>query len=538
MRGSTMTEEMRDHAIGKSMTAVQDHADTSQVTVLVVEDDPADMLILDRQLSMPSAVNVVLRCNSRVEDAVHRLRREHFDVVMLDMSLPDGEGLGNIDRILEADPKAAIIVLTGREDEKFAVDAVRRGAQDYLVKGQFDGRTLAKTIQYARERSRLRVKLDEQGEEESQAKNRFISHVSHELRTPLTAIHHFATILEEGIGGELTAKQLEFMAVLQRNVVHLKKMIGDLMDVTRLDTGKMVFDRSVVDVAELCANAIEAVAGDATQKNVRTRSVALNEIGRVAGDPVRLEQVFSNLLGNAVKFTPEGSEVVLELESDGDSVVVRVIDEGCGLPEGQPDSVFDRLFHDDRGDTSSRKGLGLGLYIAKEIVERHHGEISGRNRDGGGAEVSVRIPIYSLERTIRHGLFNRDGTKLSLVGVSVEHPADGGASRSVDHALREARRVLDDCTIGVSDVVLPAAYERGEVQFVIALAACDATGAHTITERVDRELNSRGAFRGPGVSARVTSLEIPSADGEVERTVRCVVDGLEQLMNDAATKGK
>ena len=176
-----------------------------------------------------------------VEDAIIRLREERFDVILLDLSLPDSQGQETLAKAYGQAHDTPIVVLTGHSDETMAIQTVHEGAQDYLVKGQVDGHTLVRSIRYAIERHRLITELDRGRQQQLKIKDQFLSHVSHELRSPLAVIHQFVTILLDRIAGDLTSEQNEYLGIILRNVNQLRKMIEDLLEVTRAETGNSPF---------------------------------------------------------------------------------------------------------------------------------------------------------------------------------------------------------------------------------------------------------------------------------------------------------
>lgn len=485
--------------------------------VLLVEDDLADAYVVERQLARSDRGRYeVTRCD-RIAHALDSMADSDYDVVLLDLGLPDGRDTANVSRILEADLHVPIIVLTGLADDARALDAVRRGAQEYLVKGEFDENLLLQTIRHAIERQRLIQELHEANQRENEVKDRFLSHVSHELRTPLTAIYHFVTILRDGLAGDLSSQQTEYLGVVHRNVEQLKQMIADLMEVTRIKNDKVQLDRSLVAVTEVASEAIDAIAKRATEKAVQVDLIANRRVAPVAGDPVRLKQVFLNLLENAVKFTPENGKVTVSvnpLDTPAGGVEILVEDSGCGLPEGECERVFSNLYQDERGQTGSRQGLGLGLFITKEIVSRHGGEISAANRPEGGARFRVTVPCFSLADTIRR-VFGGEGETshpLALITASVL-PASKSLSRSIaSTAAREVVRALQDCTIGATDVVLPFTRAEDGVHSAFVLARTDDVGAHAIEQRVRTHLESLRGIRSRGLSTCVTSEVLETGD--------------------------
>lgn len=216
----------------------------------------------------------------------------------------------------------------------------------------------------------------------------FLADISHELRTPLTSIQGFAQAISEG---EATGPAITPAAnIIQRESRRLMRMVEGLLQVARLQSGAQELARERVDPAQLLATARAALEPQAQEAGVTFVFADSPDVPRLRGDPDRLAQLFLNLLDNAVKHSPRGGNVVVEMTRDDGNAVVRVRDEGSGLPQGAEKRLFRRFY---RGENSQRDGAGLGLAIAQAIAEAHGGGITARNLDGGvGAEFTVTLP--------------------------------------------------------------------------------------------------------------------------------------------------
>ena len=245
-----------------------------------------------------------------------------------------------------------------------------------------------------RERTRLlqeTVAARESAEGASRAKDEFIAVVSHELRTPLTAILGWARLLAGGLDAEETK---EAVTIIQRNALSQSQLIEDLLDVSRIISGKLRLDLRTADLPAVVQEAVTTIQPTADNKGVRLESMVDPRAGPVSGDPDRLRQVVWNLLSNAVKFTPKNGKVQVRLTRVRSHVELTVSDTGLGIePEFLP-RMFERFTQADSSSTRSHSGLGLGLGIARHLVELHGGTISahseGKNR---GATFVMTIPV-------------------------------------------------------------------------------------------------------------------------------------------------
>src|ERR1700727_3163940 len=207
--------------------------------VLLVEDNAGDVRLLREMFSKERPGSFELSHCLRMGEAERHLSKGGVDIVLLDMGLPDGHGLDTVRRAHAAAPGVPMIVLTGLDDEALAAEAMKEGAQDYLIKGQIENRALPRALRHAIERHRMQTETDLIRLQQIQLKDEFLSHVSHELRSPLTSIYSFGTIIADGLAGDTSPQQDEYLQIILRNILQLKAMIEDLLEVTRAQTGKL-----------------------------------------------------------------------------------------------------------------------------------------------------------------------------------------------------------------------------------------------------------------------------------------------------------
>jgi PAS domain S-box-containing protein len=256
-------------------------------------------------------------------------------------------------------------------------------------------RARAEAEQVAQEKERLYI----EAQESNRLKDEFLATVSHELRTPLTAILGWAHLLRTGqAGDEKTVKALE---TIERNARAQAQLIDDLLDVSRIITGKIRIDVRPVDPNSFIEAAVEAVRPAAEAKGVRLQRIMDTGVVTVSGDPVRLQQVVWNLLSNAIKFTPKGGRVQVRLERVNSHIEIGVSDTGPGIePEFLP-YVFDRFRQADGRTTRQHGGLGLGLSIVRHLVELHGGTVRAESEgEGKGASFTVLLPVAPVFQSV------------------------------------------------------------------------------------------------------------------------------------------
>ncbi|HWF87337.1 MAG TPA: MASE1 domain-containing protein [Pyrinomonadaceae bacterium] len=231
----------------------------------------------------------------------------------------------------------------------------------------------------------------QQAEEASRLKEEFLATVSHELRTPLNAVVGWSRLLRSGqLDGDGTAHAIE---VIERNAAAQRQIIEDLLDVSRIITGKLRINTQPVDLLLIIHAAIDAVRPAAEAKEIRMSTHIEVPDPIVRADSERLQQVLWNLLANAVKFTPSGGRVDVFLEQHGSLAEIRIEDSGPGVPADFLPRIFERFSQADGSSTRKHGGLGLGLAIVRHLVELHGGTVSAANREQGGATLTVQLPV-------------------------------------------------------------------------------------------------------------------------------------------------
>lgn len=225
-------------------------------------------------------------------------------------------------------------------------------------------------------------------------KSEFVSTVSHELRTPLTSIRGSLGLLTGGVAGDLSDQARKLIEIACNNSDRLVRLINDILDMEKIESGKMQFGLRPIDLAPLVRDAVAANEGFAREHKVSI--VEQNELdrARVLADPDRLTQVITNLVSNAAKFSPDGGAIQLRVQAHAKGVRISVIDQGPGIPKEFQGRIFAKFSQADSSDTRQKGGTGLGLSISKAIVEKLNGEISFTTKAGEGTEFHVDLPLW------------------------------------------------------------------------------------------------------------------------------------------------
>jgi signal transduction histidine kinase len=228
-------------------------------------------------------------------------------------------------------------------------------------------------------------------------KDEFVAVVAHDLRTPLTSIRGYLELLIDGGAGELSEEQQRFLTVVDRNSKRLMQLVGDLLFLAQIEAGKLALELGEVDLDAVIADCLEAAKPMADEKGITLESSA-ERLPSMIGDRGRLAQVLDNLVSNALKFTGEGGTVTVRASSVEGNAVIEVEDTGMGIAPEEQEQLFDRFFRSPEATERAIPGTGLGLTIAKAIVERHEGSIEVESVFGKGTTMRVLLPVRHPHR--------------------------------------------------------------------------------------------------------------------------------------------
>jgi len=223
-------------------------------------------------------------------------------------------------------------------------------------------------------------------------KSAFVSMVSHEIRSPLSTILSQIKILTDGLAGELGAKQADILGKMSRKVEGLVALSNELLDLSRIEAGLIVQDKQQVQLMDILENLVGFMQARAKEKNI-SLSLKKANLPLINADEKSLEEVFSNLITNAIIYTPEGGKVNVAGKVKGDFVDIKVNDTGYGIAPDEIPLIFERFYRVKTDKTRNIIGTGLGLPIVKSIVEAHNGTVKVESKEGAGSTFSVRLPI-------------------------------------------------------------------------------------------------------------------------------------------------
>ncbi len=346
--------------------------------------------------SVLSPLGVTVEGAATGQEGLTRCADTQYDLILLDLILPDADGIEILQRIREKNTTSAIVMLTGHGGIRSAIAAVQLGADGYLEKQDMTATAHDHSeFLYALEQALVhRTGLVAQRQLEAMRAD-FYSMVTHDLRNPAGTVQAALEMLEEDSSGKLSPSQLELLSVARFSVAKMLHLISDYLDYAKIDAGYLRLDQKEVD---LCSVVNESAHLSMLQARARRQTLTLDlppEPVWTFADGERLKQVLDNLLSNASKYTQEGGSITVQLRVEGDQAVFRVSDTGSGILPEQIPALFTK-YHRVPGDaTRSIRGTGLGLLIVKEIVGAHGGSVRAESEGirGKGTTFIFDIPL-------------------------------------------------------------------------------------------------------------------------------------------------
>jgi signal transduction histidine kinase len=368
---------------------------------LIVEDNEDHFWTLKRFIVECGLYSVCQVDGARsLEEAVAAVGQTGYNLIFLDLTLPDSNSLESIRTLKDAAPDVPVVVVTSHGVEELGVDSLRFGAIDFVNKMDLNRTSVRTIIRYALERQQIQselIRARSEAQNAANAKSAFLANMSHEIRTPLNLIVGAADLLRES---QLTPEQRRLVRTFHSASDHLLALIDNILDVSSIEAIGLNCSDSPFDLEECFSEACDIVGFVCESKNLLfDYRIGKIPTGSLIGDRRRVRQVMLNLLNNAVKFTDSGSvnfSVDYSPAADGgESGVLRlsVRDTGCGIPESDRSKIFDGFFQGESGLTRGFSGTGLGLAIVKTIVEHYHGEITVNSELGQGTEVTVTLNL-------------------------------------------------------------------------------------------------------------------------------------------------
>ncbi|MDE2140923.1 MAG: response regulator [Elusimicrobia bacterium] len=373
--------------------AAQAAPEALAIRVLVVDDEAGFRDLMTYELGFRGfTVETAASGEEAAEKA--RGREGGFDVVVSDLTMPGMGGIEGLKVLKEIDPRVEVIMATGYATLETAVEAMRRGAYDYITK-PFQIDDLCRLVERAAEKRRMGVRL-ERLEEINRLKSEFLANMSHELRTPMNAILGYTELLLDGVYGEMPEAQKGPLKRVDASGKDLLQLINSVLDLSKISAGRMPVHIENFSLKELAQEVVDTLGAIARGKKLLLSLEAPEDV-RVRSDRTKLKQILINLAGNGLKFTAEGG-VTVRVEPAGDGALIRVRDTGIGIKDEDMPKLFKEFSQLDASATRVYGGTGLGLAISQKMAQLLGGSIEVESAPGAGATFTVVLPAREEAR--------------------------------------------------------------------------------------------------------------------------------------------
>ncbi len=441
--------------------------------VLLIEDDAADMQLVARCIRKARAKIELIWARS-LSGGLLMLATEDFDLIVSDLSLPDSVGLETISQIRDCAPNLPIIVLTTLDDQEIELTSIIVGAQDYLLKSEITPNSLELAMHHAIQREenvmeiqRLLAEVEAQRETlvEQQrmlkrknqrlrrlykTAHRFVDNVSHEFRTPLTVIKDYVSLVREGLVGPVSAEQCRMLDIANVRTDDLNNMVDDMLDLSKLESGLLGVWRRPGQLSDIIESVCSPLKRKADLKEISFEIDIDSRIPMVYCDADKAARVIINLVTNALKFCGDPGSVRLwaRAHENLSEVVIGVTDNGPGIEKTQLTEIFKRFRQLDTHLKSGSNGFGLGLNIAKELVDLNLGKMSIESEIGKGSTFSFTMPLNDPVAVVTRYLKRLRRLKnvepnLAMIRVQVDESVSSKSAHEVDAFLNYLLRRND-----------------------------------------------------------------------------------------------
>ena len=353
--------------------------------LLLIDDNPHDRDLATRALGQHfSSVDITVARDA--QEFEHALAEGGFDAAIIDQELKWTTGLEALGRIKSLRPECPVLMFTGSGSTEIAVEAMKAGLDDYITKTPKHYARLPYALEASLERARAKEAL----RLADQRKDAFLATLAHELRNPLTPIRYATRLLEPGVPPQMAN---DARRMIDRQLAQMARLLDDLLDASRVTRGVLEIRLEQLDLRHILDSAAASAKplADAAQQELAVSLPA--EPLSVSGDPVRLAQIFGNLIHNATKYTPAGGRIAVTASYEGEDVIVSVKDNGVGIAPDALGTIFELFVQLEAPGTRSAGGLGIGLSLARDLVRLHGGSIEASSAGTGlGSEFVVRLP--------------------------------------------------------------------------------------------------------------------------------------------------
>ena len=356
-------------------------------SILIIDDEES---ILDgcRQALEKSGYSVIT--TSVGQDGIKLARENKPDVVFVDLKMPGISGMDIIELISKDLPDIVLIVITGYASIVSAVEAMKKGAYDYLPK-PFTPDQLRAVTKRGLEHRFLKIEADRLRAEKKYMEKNFITFVSHEMRSPLVTIQQYIETLKAIAGDSFSKDVFTIIERCDKRIQNLQDLVEHWLDLSRIENGTFSEAKESLNLKSILNRSIEELGPLCQRREIKLVSDLRDDLPKIIGDQESLLRVFSNIIGNATKYTPAGGTISIKTDYDDYYLYVRISDTGIGIPQDKLLFIFEP-FYRVKGKDERQRGSGLGLTFSKKIMEAHQGTIEVTSKEGEGTTFVLKFP--------------------------------------------------------------------------------------------------------------------------------------------------
>lgn len=368
---------------------LQEQRETPEkASILVVDDEEA---IRDSCCQVLAKAGYNTHAAKDGNDGIENVTETRPDLVLVDLKMPGMSGMEILEKVAQIDPGIVCIVITGYATIESAVEAMKRNAYDFLPK-PFTPDQLRIVVKRGLERRRLALESQRLRREKEIMRENFVTLVSHQLRSPLASVRQYFAVIRDGFAGNVTDKQKQIIETAGRYLDDLMRLINDWLDMARIDSGRIARKFEPVALETVFLEILDGLAALAEAAKVTLNLRLSAETPAVYGDRESLKQALMNFVSNAIRYNREGGTVTINAGLQSNEVVIEVCDTGIGISQEDVPFIFDEFFRVKNDQTRHISGTGLGLPIARRIIEAHHGRINVDSEPGKGTTFTIVLP--------------------------------------------------------------------------------------------------------------------------------------------------